>query len=202
MDKSFNSCNYERIVDKNVDECIGICKGILSDDEFNENEKKFLIDWIRKHEIHKKNSMIKILYDELNNSTYTLDDLKEVLIRFTGGVLTPSDEIKSMSSLLPIEKDLQSIDFENKTFCLTGSFSSAFGNRKAIENIIKDKGGIIKDAVAQSLDYLVIGELGNNDWLHSNYGRKIQTALENKNKRYCETKIISEQQLLPFLENE
>lgn len=202
MDKSFGACNYERIVDKNVDECIGICKGILSDDEFNESEKNFLIDWIRKHDLDKNDRIVKILFDELNNSNHTLTDLKEVLISFTGGTLTPSDEVKSMTTLLPIEKDLRSIEFENKSFCLTGKFSSAYGNRKAIEDIIKDKGGSIKDKAIKSLDYLVIGELGNTDWIHSTYGRKIQTALENKQIPYNETKIISEQQLLPFLENE
>lgn len=202
MDKSFNICNYQKIIDKNVDECIGICKGILSDDEFKESEKNFLLDWIIKNELAKKDSMIKILFDELNNSNNTLDDLKEILIKFSGGVLTPSDEIKSMSTLLPIEKDLESIEFINKSFCLTGKFSSAYGNRKAIENIIKDKGGNIKETVSQSLDYLVIGELGNTDWVHSTFGRKIQTTLENKKKIYCETKIVSEQQLLSFLKNE
>lgn len=201
MDKSFNSCNYERIVDKNVDECIGICKGILSDDEFNESEKNFLIDWIRKHDLNKNAPIVKILFDELNNNSNTLDDLKEVLISFTGGTLTPSDEVKSMTTTLPIEKDLEYIEFENKSFCLTGKFSSAYGNRQAIAEIIKDKGSIIKDKVSQSLDYLVVGELGNTDWAHSTYGRKIQIVLENKEKPYCETKIISEQQLLSFLEN-
>lgn len=202
MDKSFNICNYQKIIDKNVDECIGICKGILSDDEFKESEKNFLLDWIIKNELDKKDSMVKILFDELNNSNNTLDDLKEILIKFSGGVLTPSDEIKSMSTLLPIEKNLETIEFDNKSFCLTGKFSSAYGNRKAIENIIKDKGGEVKETVSQSLDYLVIGELGNTDWIHSTFGRKIQTALENKNKIYCQTKIISEQQLLSFLGNE
>ena len=202
MDKSFNICNYQKIIDKNVDECIGICKGILSDGEFKESEKIFLLDWIIKNELEKKDSMVKILFDELNNSNNTLDDLKEILIKFSGGVLTPNDEIKSMSTLLPIEKNLESIEFESRSFCLTGKFSSAYGSRKAIENIIKDKGGEIKETVPQSLDYLIIGELGNTDWIHSTFGRKIQTVLENKKKEYCKTKIISEQQLLPFLENE
>ena len=110
--------------------------------------------------------------------------------------------MKFSINLLPIEKDLESIEFDNKSFCLTGKFSSAYGNRKAIENIIKDKGGEVKETVPQSLDYLVIGELGNTDWVHSTFGRKIQTVLENKKKEYCKTKILSEQQLLSFLENE
>ena len=48
----------------------------------------------------------------------------------------------------------------------------------------------------------MIGELGNTDWIYSTFGRKIQTTLENKKNKYCQTKIISEQQLLSFLGNE
>jgi len=202
MDKSFNTCNQERVIDKNVDECIGICKGVLSDDEFNENEKNYLIDWIRKNELHKHNQIVKLLYTELNDSTNTLEDLKTVLIGFTGGTLTPSDEVQNMTTSLPIEKDLKVIEFDNKTFCLTGTFSSAYGNRKAIANILVDKGGIIKNTTPQVLDYLVIGEFGNNDWIHSSYGRKIEKAMGNQKSSYCNTKIISESQLLQFLKNE
>jgi len=202
MDKSYATCNYDRIVDKNINECIGICKGILSDDEFNESEKVFLMDWIKKNELDKNDSIVKILFDELNNSNNTLDDSKNILIQFTGGILTPSNEIKSMTTTLPIEKDLKSVEFQNRSFCLTGKFSSAYGNRQSIAKILQDKGGNIKDNVIISLDYLVIGEFGNNDWIHSSYGRKIEKAIENQKGYSCTTKIISESQLLPFLENE
>lgn len=200
MDKSFYNYDIERIIDKNVDECIGICKGILSDNELNNDEKEFLINWIEKHKLNQKNEMIKILFNELKNDKNNLDDIKNVLIKFTGGILTPNYEIKSMTTSLPIEKIIESIEFKDKIFCLTGKFSSAYGNRKAIEDILKDKGGMIKDTVSKSLDFLVIGEFGNSDWIHSSYGRKIEKAILNQKDSYCETKIISESQLLPFLE--
>lgn len=106
-----------------------------------------------------------------------------------------------MTTSLPIEKDLKTIEFENKSFCLTGTFSSAYGDRKQLANVIKDKGGIMKDSVPKFLDYLVIGEFGNSDWIHASYGRKIEKVMENQKDSYCKTKIISESQLLPFLEN-
>lgn len=200
MNKSFYNYDSERIIDKNVDECIGICKGILSDNELNNDEKEFLINWIEKHKLNQKNEIIKILFNELKNEKNSLDNIKDVLIKFTGGILTPHNEIKSMTTSLPIEKIIESIEFKDKTFCLTGNFSSAYGNRKAIEDIIKDKGGMIKNTVPQSLNYLVIGEFGNTDWIHSSYGRKIEKAISNQKNSYCNTKIISESQLLPFLE--
>ena len=38
--------------------------------------------------------------------------------------------------------------------------------------------GTPQDKVTTRLDYLVIGSLGNEDWMHSTFGRKIQQALD------------------------
>lgn len=197
MDKSTHYYDSERIENKNVDECIGICKGVLSDNEFNEDEKKFLLEWIKNHNLA-NHTIVKDVYLALNNKDKSLDDLKNILIAFTGGV-APSNEIKSMSSILPIEKDLSSIEFKDKIFCLTGKFASAIGNRKAIEDIIVDKDGSCKDTVTHDLDYLVIGEFGNDDWIHSNSGRKIEKAMKYRDSTHSKLKIISEKQLLQYL---
>lgn len=196
MDKLYQYCNSERIEDKNVDECIGICKGVLSDNEFNKDEKKFLLDWIKSHNLA-NHTMVKDVYLALDDKDKSLDDLKNILMAFTGGV-TPSNEIKSMSTSLPIEKNLSFIQFKDEIFCLTGIFGSAIGNRKAIENIIVEKGGSCKDTVTHDLDYLVIGEFGNDDWIHSNSGRKIEKAMKYK-ANSSKLKIISEEQLLKYL---
>ena len=196
MDKSFTSINHERIIDKNINECIGICKGILSDNEFNEDEKKFLLDWIKSHNLV-NHTIVKNVYLALNDKDKSLEDLKNILLTFTGGI-APSNEVRSMSSSLPSEKDLLSIEFKNKIFCLTGKFGSAIGNRKVIEDIIVDKGGICKDTVTHDLNYLVIGEFASDDWIHSTSGRKIEKAM-NYRANSSNLKIISEEQLLKFL---
>lgn len=197
MDKSFQYVDSKRIEDKNINELIGICKGVLSDNKINEDEKKFLLDWIKKHNLANY-TLVKDLYLALNDKDKNLDDLKNTLIEFTGG-MTPSNEIRSMSTSLPIEKDLLSIEFKDKKFCLTGKFASAIGNRKAIENIIVDKGGSCKETVTHDLDYLVIGEFANDDWKHSTSGNKIEKAMKYRDSTYSELKIISEEQLLKFL---
>jgi len=196
MDKSFQYVDSKRIEDKNINELIGICKGVLSDNKINEDEKKFLLDWIKKHNLA-NHTLVKDLYLALNDKDKNLDDLKNTLITFTGGV-TPSNEIKSMSTSLPIEKDLSTIEFKNKIFCLTGKFGSAIGNRKVIEDIIVDKGGICKDTVTHDLNYLVIGEFASDDWIHSTSGRKIEKAM-NYRANSSNLKIISEEQLLKYL---
>ena len=197
MDKSYEHYNSKRIEDKNIDELIGICKGVLSDNEFNEDEKRFLLDSIKKNKLA-NHTLVKDLYSALTNQENSLDDLKNLLISFTGGEV-PSGDIKSMSTTSPIEINLLSVEFKDKIFCLTGTFSSAFSNRKAIEDIIEDKGGKAKKTVTYDLDYLVIGEFGNDDWKHSTSGNKIEKAIDYRDKEHSKLKIISEEQLLKYL---
>ena len=52
-------------------------------------------------------------------------------------------------------------------------------------------GGICKADVVMSLDYLVIGMMGNEDWRHSSFGSKIEKAMKF-NDGGCSIAIISE----------
>ena len=67
MDKSYYSLNKNIIKDRNIDEFVGICRGILADDELNYDEKKFLKDWIKSHNLQ-QNDMIKEIYYELESN--------------------------------------------------------------------------------------------------------------------------------------
>jgi NAD-dependent DNA ligase len=196
MDKSFEYYDPQRIEDRKIDEFIGLCRGVLADNDFNKEEKNYLIDWIDKNKLTKHNTVGKLYKNLLSEAT--LDDLKNNLLTFIGGD-SPSQEITSMSTKLPIEKLLAKIEFSNSIFCLTGKFSSAYGNRNAIKDIIVLKNGKCKDSVTMDLDYLVIGEFGNDDWRHSNYGRKIEKAIKYRENNQSKIKIISEKQLLEYL---
>jgi NAD-dependent DNA ligase len=188
--------NKEIIKDRNLDEFIGICRGILADDELNHHEKEYLIEWIENHNLQ-QNKLVEKIYHELKQNE-KLDDLKNLLLDFTGGK-PPVKEVKSMATKLVFDTLKEPIIFQNKTFCLTGKFSSAYGNRKVLKDEIEAKGGTCKKNVVLDLDYLIIGELGNNDWRHSNFGRKIEDALKFKDSPNSKIKIISEAQLLKDL---
>ena len=52
-------------------------------------------------------------------------------------------------------------------------------NKHRIEDrSISELVGIAKGMVTTSLDYLVVGLMGNEDWAHSTFGRKIQQAID------------------------
>ena len=67
------------------------------------------------------------------------------------------------------------IEFDGKTFCITGKLAS--GPRKQCEAAIRSKGGVPQSSVTRKLDYLVIGTLASRDWAQSTYGTKIERAM-------------------------
>jgi len=86
---------------------------------------------------------------------------------------------------------------KGKTFCLTGEFT--IGTRKSCENIIKELGGDVKKQPTLKTDYLVVGILGSEEWIHSSFGRKIEQAVNFRDVRKTGIKIISEEHFIKFL---
>jgi NAD-dependent DNA ligase len=199
--------NYRNseIKDRNIDELIGISRGVLADGKVNKQEAKFLQEWIENHFTKQdlKEYPLNTIYDRLIKvlADNKLDkdeanEIKELLEGLTGKKPI-AEQIKSMSSTLPLCEPLPTVAFDDKKFCLTGAFT--IGTRKQCENIIKELGGSIKKAPTLDTDYLVIGILGNDDWIHSSYGRKIEKAAELRDTKKTNIKIITEEHFIKFL---
>lgn len=199
--------NYRtnEIKDRNIDELLGISRGLLADDEINQVEAEFLLSWIKSHfnSIDLNEYPVNIIYDRLKRvlednflDKDEANEIKELLQSFTGGEVI-SEQIKSMSSTLPLCNPLPNVTIENNTFCLTGAFT--IGTRAQCENIIKELGGFTKKSPTLKTDYLVIGILGNDDWIHSSYGRKIESATNLRDNKKNGIKIITEEYFIKFL---
>ena len=84
--------------------------------------------------------------------------------------------------------------FEGRSFCLTGVFDFAEGDRNKCEDAIRARGGVCWQHPTRDLNYLVIGTFIEGAWAHKGYGRKIEMAVELKRNR-ANCKIISEAHL-------
>ena len=193
------------IKDRNIDELIGISRGLLADGEVNENEAKFLLNWIESNfnEFDLNEYPLNTIYDRLKivlaDSILDEDEakeIKELLENLTGG--NPiHEQVKSMSTTLPLCNPFPIVKIENNTFCFTGAFT--IGTRIQCEKIVKGLGGFTKKAPTLNTDYLVIGILGNTDWIHSSYGRKIETAVKLRDEKETGINIITEEHFIKFL---
>lgn len=173
--------NQQRIEDRGISELIGIARGLVADGVVNEQEAGFLVQWLR------ENSHLTCWpFDVLNRRIVTMlgdgvidagerEELCSVLKSLIGEKPV-AENIASFASTLPLTQPEPPIIFEGRTFCFTGKF--AFGQRKDCEAAVARLGGEPQSKVTTRLDYLVIGFLGNEDWMHSSFGRKIQQALD------------------------
>jgi len=168
----------------------GIATVIIYDGKVDDSEIGLLSEWVTKNLEFADVWPISELYDILNS---ILED----------GVVTP-DERKLLFSVLDkiansVVEDGKSsptlcdpnptIAFEGRSFLITGRLQ--IGKRRAAQEKIESLGGVVKLAPTRALDYLVIGELGTEQWTYSRYGRKIETVMQNRS-RGCRTQIVSE----------
>jgi NAD-dependent DNA ligase len=106
----------------------------------------------------------------------------EIFLALTGNphyvATTSAGAFRTVSASLPYNYPLPMvIKFEGKKFCLTGKFDWSFGPRSDIEQAVRDAGGETQKNVTKETDFLVIGDAGNRDWIHSTYGRKVERAV-------------------------
>ena len=191
--KFFHECR-KRIEDRSISELVGIARGMVADGSINEMEAEFLVQWL------KENSHITCWpFDVLNRRVLAMmedgvideEERKEIfsLLKSLIGDKPVAEHVASFSSTLPLTKPAPTIIFEGRTFCFTGKF--AFGQRKDCEAAVEQLGGLSQPHVTTKLDYLVIGFLGNEDWMHSSFGRKIQKAIDY-NAKGRKIAIVSE----------
>lgn len=178
--------NSDTVADRKVDELIGICRGIIADGEINKAEAEFLLSWVTKNIDLAPKYPFDILYRRISEmlSDGIMDedeqrDLLSVLNELTGGDVIDG-ESDSMSSTLPLCSPAPDVIIKDKSFVFTGVFTS--GDRKSLERIVVDLGGIMHQNVTTDTDYLVIGDIGSQDWAHSSFGRKIEKAVANREK--------------------
>ena len=105
--------------------------------------------------------------------------LEQTLREILGGTIEETGAAEGLATKLPLDQ-VDNIVFRDKSFCCTGQF--IFGTRTACEKAIVERGGSVCDGVRVDLGYLVIGMMATHDWAHSTFGRKIEKAVEYRNK--------------------
>jgi len=157
----------------------------------------------------------KIELDEINELNEWLDDNTQLIGNYPfdkiysivkkvleDGMISDNEYNELMNAfndfINPIkeEKTNSSINFQDKIFCLTGTFNS--GPKDSIEKQIIEKGGTCGKGVTSSTNYLIVGGFGSDAWKFGNYGGKVQKAMELKEKGK-DIVIISEDDFLKQL---
>ena len=196
---NYEHFNKDRLHEKDLQTLIGISQGIISDGIVNQKEAEFLLNWLIQHQ-HTEHAIFNNLFTKakqmLMDNTLDQEESKE-LLSLLQNITGEESEIGEMfkSATFPINKNIGEVVTQGSSFVLTGTF--AFGLRKECEQRLKEKKGFIHKNITLKTDYLVIGEYVTTDWKFQTFGRKIEKAIEYREK-YGTIKIIQEKHLPIF----
>lgn len=197
--------NFNRgvVLGRNLDELIGICKGITADGIVVKEEAEFLARWLEGNqsviEEWPANVLAARIASIFSDNIITPEEKRELfnlLHDLTGGSAV-SKQIDNLSTELPFNDPLPEVLFDRRQFCFTGKF--CIGTRQQCETEVIARKGLIQKQPSYSTDYLVIGILGSRDWIHSTHGRKIEAAVEFRDKPLAKISIIPEKHWAAYL---
>jgi NAD-dependent DNA ligase len=180
----YNRVGGERIESRQIDELIGLCRGMAADGAINQLEAEFLQKWLAANASISGHPVIQTLYqrvsevladgrlghDEAIDLLSTLDQLSSRDFEH-GEVLKSSD--------LPVCNPAPDLIFKDRLYCFTGTFS--FGRRADCEKAVLAKGGL-HGSLTKKTDVLVIGVYATESWKHSSFGNKIIKACEMRDE--------------------
>lgn len=175
-----------RIDRRSADALVGLAAGIAADGRINQQEAEFLENWIASNFAHLGDPVINLLYrrlsDMLADGVLDAEEAAELLttLRNFAGLSTARPRASANAYApptdLPFCRPAPELQWNGRLFVFTGVM--AYGPRKDCEALVIDRGGQIGARVSKKIHYLVVGAIGNEQWLHSTYGTKIKKAVE------------------------
>lgn len=202
----YNNLPLKYKIERDTNELIGMCRGIMADGKVNQAEAEFLANWLESTRHLEDKFPYNILYPRiaimLEDGVLDNDEQKELLSLLKevinpiddAGVLPENKGVTSAPSEHIFDELPKNYDFSDKKVVLTGTFY--FGKRSDVQDFIEGNGGINgKKTVTLDTDLLIVGGEGNKNWKHSTHGNKIMEAFEMKEKN-PRLLIISEESFL------
>ena len=184
-----------QIHDKLMNELVGLSFGIIADGKVDLKEAKTLHKWLISNKVIVQNPILNILLEKVEG--YLEDNILDsnealelfgILQKFAGADFEIGELRKS--TRLPIDNSSSAPIFKDKNFCFTGTF--AFGSRRECEQVTTTNGAICQQRPNKWTDYLVIGLYVSDAWISTSWGRKIEKALDLREKG-SSIKIIGEE---------
>ena len=176
----YNRFGRERISSRQVDELIGLARGVCADGFLNQAEVEFLAKWLAANLGVTDNPLTAALYrrvaDILKDGVADSEERQELLDTlqaFSDTTFEPGEVLKSTT--LPLCSPAPVLEFGGKSYCFTGTFK--FGQRRKCEEAVEALGATA-GSLTRKTDYLVIGYYATESWKHSNAGLKIMKACE------------------------
>jgi hypothetical protein len=180
--------NQRRRADRAVNEMLGLVRGVIADGRVSDAEIESVRQWLVQNAEVAHVWPISVLAERIARifSDGVVDKVErsELLRLFqqtTGagpsvpgsGPGAPDPEVRP--SRLPLCTPAPDLTFAGKVYVMTGAF--VYGTRHVCEEAVVRRGAQVRSSVTKQTHVLVIGAIGNSDWIHSSHGRKIEKAV-------------------------
>lgn len=179
-EQSYNIIGQDRITSRQIDELVGLARGIAADGNINQAEVEFLQKWLAANMAISDQPLIRNLYNRINGvladgiaDEDECRDLLDTMNSFSNRDFELGEVMKSTS--LPLCDPLPILTFTGYRYCFTGTFN--FGRRKDCEFEVEARGGA-SGSLTQKTNVLVIGMYATESWKHSSFGNKILKAVD------------------------
>ena len=179
-DAFYNCVSNDRLATRQIDELIGLARGLCADGILNQAEVEFLQSWLAANLSITDEPILQTLWERVAGALVNgfLDEaehanLFEALNAVGGEQIALGEVLKSSS--LPLCSPAPDLTFVGRQYVFTGRFS--FGQRKECERAVVERGAMTGSLTRQT-DFLVVGEYVTNSWKHSSMGTKILKAVE------------------------
>lgn len=199
-EQSISKVNNDRIKSRQIDELVGLARGLIADNVITQSEVEFLQKWLVANNEINDHQIVKTLYTRINEilADGIVDEdekieLLDTLEQFASRDFELGEILKSTT--LPLCEPAPALTFANKIYCFTGTFN--YGQRKHCEAEVIKRGGIV-GRLTKKTQILVIGEYATGSWKHSSFGNKILKAIELRDNG-IPISIVSEQHWHSFL---
>lgn len=197
-------CNHygrRRISSRQIDELIGLARGLCADGVLNDAEVSFLQKWLATNAAITEHAILAALYRRvdavLHDGFVDVEEQRELfdaLNAFSDTTFELGEVLKPAT--LPLCSPSPAVSFRGKSYCFTGSFN--YGRRTECEEAVAHRGGTA-GSLTQKTDFLVIGAYVTDSWKHSTFGHKIVKAASMRDEKGVPINIISEQHWSSFL---
>lgn len=197
---AFNGMGRHRIAGRQMDELIGLARGLCADGSISEADVLCLQGWLAREAQITDHPMLRALYGRIEDiladgvaDTEERAELFETLRTFTGDIGEIGEAAKPTG--LPLCDPPPPLAFEGRRYCLTGTF--LFGRRAECESAVVERGGEV-GSLTRKTNVLVIGAYATESWRHSSFGNKIMRAVEYRDLG-VPLSIVSEMHWKAFL---
>lgn len=179
-EREFNRLGRHRISGRQVDELIGLARGLCADGSISEADVQCLQSWLATQAPITDHPMLRGLYRRIDEiladgvaDAEERADLFETLRAFTGDQSALGEAAQPTD--LPLCDPAPPLAFTGHRYCLTGTF--LFGKRKDCEEAVTERGAEV-GSLTKKTNVLVIGAYATESWKHSSFGTKIMKACE------------------------